>query len=173
MGCDHRVINQLYLIDYFNPRTHRGVRLEPFIADTKEGLFQSTHPSWGATKQGAIIYVCFVHVSPDGIEVFCHPSWGATKQGAIIYVCLPNFNPRTHRGVRRFINDYCVKIISYFNPRTHRGVRRKVNCITSSRFSFQSTHPSWGATYNCNHCLTYCIFQSTHPSWGATKNGIR
>ena len=82
-------------------------------------------------------------------------------------------------------------MIPDFNPRTHRGVRQiKKEALQSIR-QFQSTHPSWGAT-----AVTYSIilpvvisihapivgcditvdleisflflFQSTHPSWGAT-----
>ena len=37
---------------------------------------------------------------------------------------------------------------------------------------FQSTHPSWGATYSLCNVLTGEKFQSTHPSWGATVAGL-
>ncbi len=55
----------------FNPRTHRGVRhcLNPLTVLIE--LFQSTHPSWGATFN-------------------LHNHFGGMR----------NFNPRTHRGVR-------------------------------------------------------------------------
>ena len=39
-----------HLILYFNPRTHRGVRLCSGSLKGTERQFQSTHPSWGATK---------------------------------------------------------------------------------------------------------------------------
>ena len=38
---------------------------------------------------------------------------------------------------------------------------------------FQSTHPSWGATFRLLQLLAInSQFQSTHPSWGATKRTI-
>ena len=107
----------------FNPRTHRGVRLssseKPFIGCE---IFQSTHPSWGATR-------CKV------INVHSHGY----------------FNPRTHRGVRphvsgKFSNSNIISIHApivgcdlflnrqsqiqedNFNPRTHRGVRQNDRC---------------------------------------------
>ena len=80
-----------------------------------------------------------------------------------------------------------------FNPRTHRGVRPFLIARHTSSFEFQSTHPSWGATYGnsgqlhrvelisihapivgCDQgdsliATLILIFQSTHPSWGATN----
>ena len=38
-------------------------------------------------------------------------------------------------------------VIRYFNPRTHRGVRRMPYYDKRDREQFQSTHPSWGATF--------------------------
>ena len=103
--------------DNFNPRTHRGVRLLNFLTSSRETRFQSTHPSWGATK--FTLHKCNLK---------------------------KNFNPRTHRGVR-LNSQYVRYIArDNFNPRTHRGVRL-LNFLTSSRETrFQSTHPSWGAT---------------------------
>ena len=100
----------------FNPRTHRGVRLKVRIKNANEKLFQSTHPSWGATKRSVV-------------------------QAVANY----NFNPRTHRGVRRrrFKFRKCERD---FNPRTHRGVRQIANLLLTFNGLFQSTHPSWGAT---------------------------
>ena len=58
----------------------------------------------------------------------------------------------------------------YFNPRTHRGVRPFLNVNDPSRLTiFQSTHPSWGATVTWSVSTSVkASFQSTHPSWGAT-----
>ena len=65
----------------------------------------------------------------------------------------------------------------------------------NATFQFQSTHPSWGATFGkpmkekvkqisihapivgCDYALiqsfyTLMIFQSTHPSWGATMQNV-
>ena len=75
-----------------------------------------------------------------------HPSWGATLKEYHGEKAVTDFNPRTHRGVRRF----CVFLFCkshYFNPRTHRGVRPgKILKFSTCKAEFQSTHPSWGAT---------------------------
>ena len=55
----------------FNPRTHRGVRLFTLLFTHYHYVFQSTHPSWGATL--------YVYEYPPKKD---------------------DFNPRTHRGVR-------------------------------------------------------------------------
>ena len=66
-----------------------------------------------------------------------------------------------------------VADISDFNPRTHRGVRPIPNFFIIKNFLFQSTHPSWGATFMTSFwSLSPAVFQSTHPSWGATLNCI-
>ena len=125
-------------------------------------IFQSTHPSWGAThaecRKKRIIPDISIHAPIVGCDCIT------------LFVLLQ----RTH-----------------FNPRTHRGVR-PLNIVNDSfTDTFQSTHPSWGATLAGS---TYLIlngisihapivgcdrqvsdvsennfeFQSTHPSWGAT-----
>ena len=101
----------------FNPRTPCGVRLLPspsprqlqeisihaprvgcdWFAQFRAiagGLFQSTHPVWGATRK------------PD------HHG----RQGT-------NFNPRTPCGVRPWTCAGNYRPRSYFNPRTPCGVR--------------------------------------------------
>ena len=50
VGCDDNGDTIISLVADFNPRTHRGVR--PFITSfwsLSPAVFQSTHPSWGAT----------------------------------------------------------------------------------------------------------------------------
>ena len=74
-----------------------------------------------------------------------HPSWGATKS----------------RWIKRAKN-------TDFNPRSHRGVRRGCDNKEVMENAFQSTHPSWGATWSTDHVPFRDKFQSTHPSWGAT-----
>ena len=81
------------------------------------------------------------------------------------------FNPRTHRGVRHETKKSLQYICIHFNPRTHRGVRPDFELSTVPSLLFQSTHPSWGATKSLNAfkiCVMRREFQSTHPSWGAT-----
>ena len=62
-------------------------------------IFQSTHPSWGATVSNAPFPVDFKFQST-------HPSWGATWNSAPKFFNHFNFNPRTHRGVRLLISRY-------------------------------------------------------------------
>ena len=124
---------------YFNPRTHRGVRPCFFSCPQQRYIFQSTHPSWGATrgsKKRDMIPKISIHAPIVGCDhqgcftcptgqIFqsTHPSWGATS------------------------------VVIFYQ-----------NCLL-----FQSTHPSWGATQQYGSRYTYYTeFQSTHPSWGAT-----
>ena len=146
---------------YFNPRTHRGVRLNVFMDKLSFGKFQSTHPSWGATmyvdsisiNEGISIHAPIVGCDSSRAKGYAqrivfqstHPSWGATMSMSGIKGSQADFNPRTHRGVRQKRQD-----------RWRRQNR------------FQSTHPSWGATVFTHHKLSWKIFKSTHPSWGAT-----
>ena len=147
-------------------------------------IFQSTHPSWGATSAESDCLIQYQFQST-------HPSWGATLK----YLLYPSFwtsisihAPIVGCDFRRV----CVFLsFSYFNPRTHRGVRPSSAVIIVIWLQFQSTHPSWGATTACEssfHPLIISIhapivgcdlnsfkvlpsvtlFQSTHPSWGAT-----
>ena len=152
-----------------------------------QSRFQSTHPSWGATancKHGCLFFSISIHAPIVGCDFrsrsclqqypsfqSTHPSWGATKKSNAHEADISNFNPRTHRGVRRIIME----------------LQDTIELI------FQSTHPSWGATV-LKHLLSYMCwerisihapivgcdlrnmesfatnswFQSTHPSWGAT-----
>ncbi len=150
----------------FNPRTPHGVR--PAVAlmddDIREisihapltgcdlwgewdammsVLFQSTHPSRGATPAPLSAGKKWAFQST-------HPSRGATNQKQTASQRLWNFNPRTPHGVRQ---------------------GKKLSGWTSPRF--QSTHPSRGATgvhpvLKCTH-----LFQSTHPSRGATQGSFQ
>ena len=79
-------------------------------------MFQSTHPSRGAT---------FTTNDLNNIKKFqsTHPSRGATRN-----------HGRHHQ------DSEC------FNPRTPRGVRLARNTTNVATIEFQSTHPSRGAT---------------------------
>ena len=105
------------------------------------------------------------------------------------------FFPRTPRGVR--LEFYSLGFSSlYFNPRTPCVVRPRERSKSITRFTFQSTHPVWGATKNivivfhateisihaprvgCDYPVSRSqasdlIFQSTHPVWGATAQTLR
>ena len=102
-------------------------------------LFQSTHPVWGATKNGAYHFhglVISIHAPRVGCDIISvllglvlaifqstHPVWGATY-----YLCC-------------WVCPY-----RYFNPRTPCGVRQGGNSMIITALLFQSTHPVWGAT---------------------------
>ena len=71
MGCDLLRITDLEPQQYFNPRTHRGVRLRVLFCITIPLIFQSTHPSWGATKimeKKAFIKVISIHAPIVGCD---------------------------------------------------------------------------------------------------------
>ena len=80
-------------------------------------IFQSTHPSWGATINIVFSNSSHYYFNPRthrGVRhkrlIDCtyaslfqstHPSWGATLKRLLMQMRLFNFNPRTHRGVRQ------------------------------------------------------------------------
>ena len=142
-------------------------------------LFQSTHPSWGATSISnsslstnsisihAPIVGCDISIISNHQKIIFEISIHAPIVGCDINMqLLPlhnfqisihapivgcdfhindleglynlNFNPRTHRGVRRWLHN-CSAAKSYFNPRTHRGVR-PCNCYTSCMSTNISIH---------------------------------
>ena len=79
----------------FNPRTHRGVRPLPNpLNPALDNAFQSTHPSWGATKV-KLPFVISLVISIHAPIVGCDSAQQMQKLKD------KDFNPRTHRGVRR------------------------------------------------------------------------
>ena len=62
--------------------------------------------------------------------------------------------------------------IHSFNPRTPRGVRLCAASCHPPMPSFQSTHPSRGATAVSVSIRRRALFQSTHPSRGATSGMV-
>ena len=115
VGCDQQCSPAPNRLDDFNPRTHRGVRLL-FSQDLMTSyVFQSTHPSWGATISIA------PYVEYDRFQS-THPSWGATiqafKDGQLTNISI-------HAPIVGCDCIYCKGRTHryYFNPRTHRGVR--------------------------------------------------
>ena len=114
------------------------MRLYTHIQKFSKKIFQSTHPSRGAT--GPV-------------------SAGGDKS--------TDFNPRTPHGVRR-PGDQANGDYRHFNPRTPHGVRPVGCWAISVRCPFQSTHPSRGATRATPENFQKIGFQSTHPSRGAT-----
>ena len=124
---------------YFNPRTPHGVRpaLLPLWEQGK--LFQSTHPSRGATSNGGRF------LQPGREFQSTHPVRGATVFGSC---------PGSGR------------LISIHAPLTGCDIDNTSKNITDRLF--QSTHPSRGATPLLRFAGWPVRFQSTHPSRGAT-----
>ena len=186
MGCDVTIQRRScgVLISIHAPRVgcDRSSRAPPWV----NGIFQSTHPVWGATSRRAS--------RSDDVPIFqsTHPVWGAT--------C----NRKFYGGGLRFQSTHPVW-----------GATFKSISHPSAKTRFQSTHPVWGATIlptsntsrtaisihaprvgcdqaelkkyqdaeisihaprvGCDRrrrsnkkCTT--TFQSTHPVWGATPN---
>ena len=146
----------------FNPRTHRGVRLLLMYWLEVVIIFQSTHPSWGATN-ASISFLTLSSISIHAPIVGCdyelcwhghawqrfqstHPSWGATLYD-ILMMCGLDISihaPIVGCDASGYLDEVNE---DNFNPRTHRGVRHLYSCWICNRKRFQSTHPSWGATY--------------------------
>ena len=139
MGCDLQPGKVLQIRVHFNPRTPRGVRLWALSKEGRKSVFQSTHPSWGATQSHPNVYrqqSISIHAPLVGCDMkpttFCH---GPT-----------NFNPRTPRGVRHVLIDkvFCINLISIHAPLV--GCDYGIKSVYQDGGLFQSTHPSWGAT---------------------------
>ena len=102
-------------------------------------LFQSTHPSWGATLQPYSAYI------DSSIFQSTHPSWGATISTASA-VFPPHISIHAPIVGCDILLISTMKVKRDFNPRTHRGVRLQLILYPIRIDLFQSTHPSWGAT---------------------------
>ena len=95
VGCDGSSSFVSYSLTNFNPRTHRGVRQDIFCSFLMSKRFQSTHPSWGAT--------IYLKDNPSLSSISIHaPIVGCDTSVLRLLLDGLNFNPRTHRGVRRF-----------------------------------------------------------------------
>ena len=146
-------------------------------------LFQSTHPSWGATLCG-LYYSSHIYISIHAPIVGCDMGVDITTH-VISYISIHapivgcdmgfrngytdkqirDFNPRTHRGVRPFKWRWIYRRCN-FNPRTHRGVRRSMQGQRYLQLQFQSTHPSWGATEHCKGKWSVCKISIHAPIVG-------
>ena len=204
VGCDGFNGFSVNGLVYFNPRTHRGVRQlfvvwahrllnisihAPIVGCDLGGsqsrhwslIFQSTHPSWGATIPSTS------RTRSSWISIHA-PIVGCDKNVGTFLLIFSYFNPRTHRGVRQYTLDttpYTTKISIHapivgcdsiaifkiptttdFNPRTHRGVRRKEIKELKTAYIFQSTHPSWGATMLINQLCFHRVISIHAPIVG-------
>ena len=105
------------------------------------GIFQSTHPVWGATIL----------------------TNGSTSTP-------PYFNPRTPCGVRLPRCPGPLPWPRFQSTHPVWGATSRSCLIASILSLFQSTHPVWGATLTAAGYDAQAVqFQSTHPVWGATQ----
>ena len=140
VGCDLSIGIRFHQKENFNPRTHRGVRLNVAVAIRNTCKFQSTHPSWGATTLG--------HPRWTAITLFqsTHPSWGATVRN--YRTAWKNQFQSTHPSwgaTSRTGKQLYQLAISIHAPIVGCDMTFKA-CLYVVVFGFQSTHPSWGAT---------------------------
>ena len=124
---------------HFNPRTPRGVR--PVVCPRRElvSLFQSTHPSRGATTRLDAVAgraIISIHAPLAGCDAKRH---GQRPQPLGISIHAPLTGCDSPPGKQKRRNPH-------FNPRTPRGVRLREQNFLRFLVSFQSTHPSRGAT---------------------------
>ena len=117
MGCDLRVASAIESAINFNPRTHRGVRLSLTLISLTIYVFQSTHPSWGAT---AYLVFC-INLSKISIHAPIVGCDDGVHKRKINYTVISIHAPIVGCD---FIVFKLIYQQTYFNPRTHRGVRQ-------------------------------------------------
>ena len=116
VGRDEGFAALIHRLNGFNPRAPRGARLARRNAKLRVERFQSTRPTWGATRRrwrGR------------------RPQW--------------SFNPRAPRGARPG-SSMPSGVGGCFNPRAPRGARPYPDIAQIITRTFQSTRPTWGAT---------------------------
>ena len=158
--------------------THpRGVRHKDVTRIRVGDRFQSTHPRGVRPSEVSSL----VSQSPVSIHA---PTRGATGRLAVATAGRRCFNPRTHAGCDRSLDDLGVCLLRFqsthprgvrhwngkcrrgwacFNPRTHAGCDGR--CLNSpySPAQFQSTHPRGVRHAPRQVPLDSIQFQSTHP----------
>ena len=111
---------------------------------TVVGVFQSTRPARGATKDNQPFVPAFT--------ISIHA-------------------PREGRDARRTAPPHAR---NHFNPRAPRGARHDYYKAGNSKMKFQSTRPARGATVNVGLAFQPPrLFQSTRPARGATYNDLK
>ena len=162
-GCDCSRCGFPCIRLHFNPRTPHGVRREitiykhksrdisihaPLTGCDQTGLltgaenliFQSTHPSRGATCSACL----FTHRHFISIHA---PLTGCDAQGFLHRYRKRYFNPRTPHGVRRGCTWCYCHLSRHFNPRTPHGVRPGCVSYLTSDYGISIHAPLTG----CDH----------------------
>ena len=146
-------------------------------------MFQSTHPTRGATGHTRVIIVAYTFQST-------HPTRGATRQHGnrrvIAHVSI--HAPHTgcdiinavlcglvgvsihapHTGCDQFAHGL-LTTPPRFNPRTPHGVRLLLHRNASQGKQFQSTHPTRGATRPLSRLLRLLLVSIHAPHTGCDK----
>ncbi len=134
-GCDSVIFIDKPPHLYFNPRIPRGMRLTKLFGRSPAGIFQSTHPSRDATKDGALVRY--------GVTEFqsTHPSRDATRAAK---PCVSMMSISIHASLAGCDGYQLPRQShnSYFNPRIPRGMRPVKDITSKAASGFQSTHPS-------------------------------
>ena len=163
-GVRHVRLYNIPHITHFNPRTPRGVRPPSACQCWRSRSFQSTHPSRGATVNGLFSgRIKFISI---------HAPLAGCDDNSRTAHCLPprHFNPRTPRGVRLREQNFLRFLVSFQSTHPSRGATLNAMGSVPNRSAFQSTHPLRGATLDSLQTLQgWTGFQSTHPLRGATK----
>src|ERR1035437_5089587 len=127
----------------FNPRAPRGARRKRKLILATDQWFQSTRPTWGATRGRALT------------RTRCS-----------------SFNPRAPRGARPSVGSPGSGGAVFQSTRPTWGATGKVQrCLTSRDVSIHAPHV--GRDLNQQALAAAVLeFQSTRPTWGATPSNI-
>ena len=143
-GCDLVGSKRSTPRKYFNPRTPHGVRL-PFLSPFR-GIPLYFNPR---TPHGVRRERIYIRVTAELFQS-THPSRGATRANGLLLSFAANFNPRTPHGVRRVVDLRQGAGYRFQSTHPSRGATLWLNFCPKSDSLFQSTHPSRGATTNFN-----------------------
>ena len=112
-GATCRKTQRNWLLEHFNPRTHKGCdKITPYQLRHYFDFNPRTH-------KGCDLYPAngYCHIITISIHA---PIKGATCRKTQRNWLLEHFNPRTHKGCDK-ITPYQLRHYFDFNPRTHKG----------------------------------------------------
>ena len=159
MGCDK--VQGLYIAVYpVSIHAPTWGATENAQVDVPYWEFQSTHPhgvrhgnvpksfrtcivsihapTWGATNSHKKPR-CKAHVSIHA------PTWGATNVLPPPCIMFPCFNPHTHMGCDKYVEDKKEDVQQFQSTHPH-GVRLPVSCFMLPWYKVSIHAPTWGAT---------------------------
>ena len=145
---------------YFNPRTPRGVRQKPRKRSISSRIFQSTHPSRGATAS---------YIPAAALCTFqsTHPSRGATCHPYHLFI---NSLISIHAPLAGCDILQPVGFPDTLFQSTHPSRGATLPRVPNLHIQRISIHaPLAGCDLKTCKALCVVLFQSTHPSRGATQ----